>query len=104
MIYSTANNRLISANFALRSAAVELLTIKIDCLTGYSLSLVSGADADLTIEAKNSGVAAAVYTNIGTTPIDLSVWNGTRQTFIVRLTPQTAAAASRKIVSFRVGR
>ncbi len=102
MIYSTADNRLFSANFALALGVPDFLTIKVDCLTGYSLSLAEGADADLTVEAKQE--SAAAYTSIGTTPIDLSEWNGTRQSFIIRLTAQTAAAEERKLLSFRVGR
>lgn len=102
MIYTTDDNRLFSANFALVSGVVDFLTIKIDCVTGYSLSVAEGAGVDWIIEAKQS--AAVAYTNIGTTPIDLGAWNGTRQTFIIRLTAQTTAAAERKLISFRVGR
>lgn len=102
MIFDTINNRLISANFALVSAAVETLSIRIDCVTGYSLSLASGADADLIIEAKQS--AALTYTNIELTPIDLGTWNGTRQTFIIRITAPTVTGISRKNLNFKVSR
>ncbi len=102
MIYSTEDNRLFSSNFALEMGKVDFLTIKIDCESGYTFSLSEGADADLAVEAKQEG--AMEYTNIGIMPIDLSQWDGTRQTFVVRLTTQEVVLTERKKISFRVGR
>lgn len=70
---------------------------EIDCFDGQTLSCDSVAN--LTIEAKHD--LSGAYTNIETTPIDLSSFAGNRETFQLRFTPSSTNGAF--AFRFRVG-
>lgn len=82
MIYDLDNNPIFSAALSVPSADSIVLQIRIDCMTGYEF--YADTVANLAAEGQKEGDVS--WTNIETTPIDLSPWNGTRQTFNVRLT------------------
>lgn len=82
----------LAANLTASGSAV-VQNVKIDCFDGHELSCDSVAN--LTVEAKHSGDVG--YTNIETTPIDLSSYDGTQQTFNLRFTPTSTTG----VFSFR---
>lgn len=65
------------------SGAAVVKEVEIRCWDGYQLS--ADVVANFAIEAKHN--LSGAYTNIETTPIDLSSWAGTDQTFQLRFTP-----------------
>jgi hypothetical protein len=99
MIYDTDGNRILSTALDVRSGEDEIITLKIDCLTGWQLS--GEAVADVAVEARHQGDA---YVNIETTPISLTPWNGTLQTFEIRLTAGTITTALTRSFTLSVGR
>lgn len=75
------------------SGSAVVVNVQIDCHDGYELSCDSVSN--LTVEAKHSGDVG--YTNIETTPIDLSSYAGSRETFNLRFTPSSTTG----VYSFR---
>lgn len=98
MIYDLDNNPISSHTFSIPSGDDPILEIRIDCVDGYSL--FSDAVGNIAVEARKSGDVG--WTNIETTPIDLSADNGTRHTFEVRLTAAVVTAITRRSFSLRV--
>ena len=99
LIFDTSDNPITSFSISLESAEVKTFTIKIDCKTSNFLS--SEVVGDLTVEAKlhtDSG-----WTNIETTPLDLSAYNATRPSFDVRLTAGTVSSPVKRIFNLTVG-
>ena len=84
---------------ALESTANRVFTVTIDCHSGHELS--GEAVADATIEAKHS--AAGGYTNIESSPIDLSTWAGTQQEFQIKMTAGTITSHLVRSFRLRVG-
>lgn len=70
-----------SFTYSIDSSGVITFTSDIECKTGYYL--LSTTVASLTIEARKGGVGS--WTNIETTPIDLSADNGTIQSYQFRV-------------------
>jgi hypothetical protein len=99
-IRDTNSDVLLSANFAMRSGEVSTATIQIDCLDGYSL--FGSAVADIAVEARHG--TSGAWTNIETTPIDLSAYDGQLETFQVRFTAGTITARTARTVPLTVRR
>lgn len=100
MIFDTADNPISSFSMSIESAAVQTLTLRIECRTSYFLSCETVAD--LAVEGRKAG--DVTWINLETTPIDLSAYNGTRQNFEIRLTAASVAAIQRRDFSIRVSR
>lgn len=75
------------------SGEVLTFTIPIICTTGYTLRVLQGSVTNVAIEARH-GVAGA-FTNIETTELDLSPWDGSTENFQVRITVGTISAVTR---------
>ena len=73
--------------------------IEIDCHDGHEFSLETGAVAGCVVEFKHD--LEVSWTNIETTPYDLSPFDGSRETFQIRFDP--SAAANPQALKFRVG-
>ena len=99
LIYDTADNPISSFAMSMDSNEVKTFTVKIDCKTSNYLR--GSSVADLTVEAKRS--ADASWINIETTPINLTPYAATRQSFDVRLTASTVATAIRRTFNLTVG-
>jgi hypothetical protein len=99
-IYDLDDEVIYSSAFALRSGETATATIQIDCVTGWRLS--GEVVAGVTIEARHG--SAGGWTDIETTPIDLSTWNGSRETFEIRFTAGTITSFSRKSFTLTVSR
>jgi hypothetical protein len=100
MIYNSDGNQMLSSNLAMFSTEVKTDTITIDCKTGYFLS--SSTVDNILVEAKKVGGGS--WTNIETTPIDLSADNGTQQDYEIRLTAGTITTMITEAVIIRVAR
>ena len=94
MIFDTDGLPAFSTTVGLGPNDQKTATIDIECKTGFSLkgTAVSG----VTVEAKQED--AVSWTNIETTPIDLTTWAGTTERFLVRFT--TASVTSFDRVTF----
>jgi len=91
MIYDLSDNPITSFRFALVSAGVATLSVKIDCKTDYRLTC--DVTANITVEGRKSGDVS--WVNLESSFIDLSPYNGTRQTFEIRLTGASVLARTR---------
>jgi len=98
MIYDLDDNPINSFALSIPSGDDPVLQIKIDCVTGYEF--FSDAVSLLAVEARHQGDVS--WTNIETTPIDLTSLNGLREIFEVRLTADVVAAIQRRAFSLRV--
>jgi hypothetical protein len=88
MIYdTTAEND--TVNLALESLASVIHTVQIDCFSGQSLYM-SATVPDLTVEARHGTVGA--WTDLETTAIDLTPYDGSRETFQIQITAPAAAS------------
>ena len=74
-------------------------TIELDCTDGHTFSLESGAVTGCVVEFRHEDDVS--WTNIETTPYDLSAFAGTRETFEIRYDPSAATAP--QALKFRVG-
>lgn len=72
---------------------VLLFTIPVECTDGYTMRVLQGSVADVSIEARHG--ASGAYTNIETTELDLSPWDGTTQNFQIRITAGTVTEHTR---------
>lgn len=84
---------------SLTSTLAKTFTIEIDCFDGQFLS--GEAVADAAIEARHG--TGGAYTNIETTPIDLSAYAGSLETFQVRMTAGTITSHLTRAFRLRVG-
>lgn len=84
---------------ALTSGANRVYTTTIDCYPGHQLS--GEVVADVTVEARHGTIGA--WTDIETTPIDLSPYSGTAQTFQFRITAGTITTHLIRTFRLRVG-
>jgi len=78
----------------IKSGSAVTIERTVRCYDGYELSCETVGD--LLVEAKHD--AAGAYTAIEVTPIDVSTWAGTDQTFQFRFTPGVTAC----VRSFRI--
>lgn len=85
-----------SYSLTVGSASAITITRDIECFDGYELT--SDTVSDLTVEARISGA----WTNIETGAIDLSPYDGTTQTFEIRLTAAVTAVNLHKDFSLWV--
>lgn len=79
---------------SIQAGATQTCLIRIDCLTGKTL--MASVVSDLAVTARLYGSADA-FTDLESTGLDLSPYNGTRQTFEVRI---VAASVSRRTKNF----
>lgn len=101
MILDLDNHNLDTIAVALNSTAQRTFTFQIDCFTGhFAYNGVIDADGiyrqadpipDAVIEFRVGTIEA--YTDIETTPYDLSAFNGERKTCQLRITAGTITAA-----------
>lgn len=82
MIRDADGNPVSSFSTSMTVSTSQTYTVLVDCETDYELS--SDVVAGLTVEAKRT--ADASWTDIESTPIDLTPWAGTQQEFLVRVT------------------
>lgn len=100
MIVDTNNNSIDTLNIALNSGVNKVYTFQIDCFTGHfayngfkdsdGIYQTAPAIPDVTIELRHGTTGA--YSDIENTPFDLSAWNGSRETFQLRITAGTITA------------
>lgn len=95
MIFDLNNNRIFSGGIALESEEAKILSVRLDCRTGYVLS----AESPMTVEARLAGDTP--WVDIKTSPISLTTWNGTRQTFEIRVTAGSTTTRERHEVRIR---
>lgn len=100
MIYDLNDNPISSYTMSVYSGAAPVLQLRADCKAGYSLSC--DTVADLAVEARKLGDTP--WINIETTPIDLAAYDGTRQTFEIRLTAAVVTAIKARNFRIRVAR
>lgn len=100
MIFDTNDVPLRSARAAVRSGEVRTMTIRLECHTGRQLEMAE-AVANVAIEAR--AVGSVSWTNLETTPISLTPYNGTFQDFEIRLTGGAVSARQRELASLRIG-
>lgn len=91
MIFDTDGLPVYSAAVALGTGEQSTATVDVECRTGYSLR--GTAVTGVTVEAKQED--AVSWTNIETTPIDLTPWAGTTERFLVRFTAGTVTSFDR---------
>lgn len=91
MIFDTEGLPVFSAAVGLGPNGQKTTTVDVECKTGYSLkgTAVSG----VTVEAKQED--AVSWTNIETTPIDLTPWVGTTERFLIRFTAGAVSSFDR---------
>lgn len=99
MIHDMNGVRILEARFEVASDDAETGSVLIECHAGMFLSgeTVEG----LTVEARAAGEPS--WTDIETTPIDLSTWDGTMQEFEVRVTAPAVTSDVVELFALRVG-
>lgn len=86
-MYDLNDNPISTGQISVSGFGFGAFSVKADCRTGYVLR----AEGDsLTITARRLGDTP--WTNIITGSIDLSAWNGTRETFEVRVSGSMVSA------------
>lgn len=98
MIYDLDNNPLSSFSMSIASGDDAVLQLQLDCLSGYEFFSLSVSN--IAVEARKQGDVS--WTNIETTPIDLSPYNGLREIFEVRLTADVVSAINRRSFALKV--
>lgn len=83
MFYDLNNNPLVSSQIDLAPGEQTLFYLRVDCVTGKHLRVEFQDMAQSLIEAQITGVD---WTDLSGAGIALDTWNGTRQTFAVRIT------------------
>ena len=99
-IYDTDGHVIYSVPVSLFPGQQKAATIQIDCVDGYSL--YGAAVADVAVEARHG--TSGSWTNIETTPIDLTPWDGSRETFQVRFTNESSTAQDSRSMALTVRR
>lgn len=100
MIYDTGGLVIYSAAYSVASADSEIQTIQIDCEDGYELR--GEPVATLALEARHG--TSGPWISIENDSIDLSPWDGSRETFQIRLTAQTVFELTRRVFRLTVKR
>jgi hypothetical protein len=99
MIYNSSAVPINNVALSLESGQNRIYTILIDCYSGHTLS--AEIVGDVVIEARQG--TAGAWTDIETTPISLTSYNGTRETFQFRVTSGTNTSHLVRSWRFRVG-
>lgn len=74
-----------------------VFTIPVECSDDLFLRVDPSPVADLTVEAyRVVGSGPETYTDLETTPIDLSPWDGTTQEFQIRITAGSVSSVTRR--------
>lgn len=95
-MYDLNESPLANGSVSVFSGGQTALSLRADCRAGYFLRVKTSAGG-VTVEGRHSG--DTVWTNLETGEIDLSEWNGTRQTFEIRLSgAEVSARALRTLV------
>lgn len=79
-------------SLSLDAGGNSVFSLRIECRTSYFLKAT--VVADLAVEARPLG--SATWIDIETTPIDLSAYNGTLQTFEFRLSADNVASITER--------
>lgn len=93
MILDTNDNPITKFAYAQQKATAKTLQIKVDCKTGYRL--FCDPTANLTVEGKLSSDVS--YTNLESSFIDLSPYNGIRKTFDIRITTDNVSRVKMRV-------
>lgn len=97
-MYDLEDNPLANGSVSVESGATVELSVKIDCRTNYALRLKN--TSTLIVEGKHLG--APTWTNLGTSEIDLSDWNGSRETFNIRISGADVETRTLRILILEV--
>ena len=104
-MYDLDDNPLANGSLSVESAGSAVIKIKIDCRAGYILR-VAAPSAHLTIEGRFTknlpNQAGSDWTDLEQGAIDLSSWNGSRETFEIRLTGESVEARTLETVVLSV--
>lgn len=98
MIYDLDDNPLSSFTMSIESGSAPVLQLKLDCKTDYEF--FADVVSAIAVDARKQGDLA--WTNIETTPIDLSPYSGLREIFEVRLTADIVTAINRRSFALKV--
>ena len=98
-MYDLDDNPLANGSVSVESGGISNLQIKIDCRSGYILRVKNPVEI-VAVNAKHN--TDSVYTDLETGSIDLSLWNGSREIFDIRLTGDTVSARTLKTVVLSV--
>lgn len=85
MFRDTNDLEMLGASLSFRSGDVVTCDFEVDCLDGYSL--FGEALADVAVELKHVGDVS--WTDIETTPYDVSAYDGSTENFQLRVTVGT---------------
>jgi hypothetical protein len=99
MIYDLDDNPLSSGELTVESGEVKTLTVNIDCEPSQFLR--AETVSDLTVEGKQQGESS--YTNLETGGLDLTTWQGARDTFFIRLTAGAVTEITEHAFALKVG-
>lgn len=83
MIYDHDDQPLVSVNAGIKSEEAIQFKIEIDCKAGYFMRATPVAD--LLVQARHHGTGGA-FTDIESTPFDLTPWDGSQEEFDIRIT------------------
>lgn len=90
-----------SLSMAFESGTDTQFSIKVDCRAGYYLS-ASDVPAELTVFARFQG--DTVWTNIGSSPLNLTPYDAQRKTIEVKFTAGSVSAVARRQLKLSVSR
>jgi hypothetical protein len=86
-MYDLNDNPISSGQITCTGNDFTVLSVKADCRSGYVLRAEA---ADLNVEARRAG--AADWTDLIADALPLDPWNGSRETFEVRVSGEIVAA------------
>lgn len=96
----TTDTNISSYQISIPSNTSVILTRNIRCESGYQLT--SETVSDLTVEARHG--SSGSWTNLESSALDLSTWNGSTESFQIRLTAATVASRTLKNFNLIIAR
>lgn len=72
---------------------VQTFTIPVVCTDGYTMRVLQGSVANVTIQARHG--SSGGFTDIETSELDLSPWDGTTENFEIKITSGTVSVPTR---------
>jgi hypothetical protein len=99
MIYDLNDNPLSSGELTVESGEVKTLTVKIDCEPNQFLR--AETVFDLAVEGKQQSESS--YTDLEAAGLNLTTWQGARETFLIRLTAGTVTEITEHAFALKVG-
>lgn len=90
-MYDLNDNPIAAGQIAVTGFGYGAFSVRVDCRTGFVLRAGGG---DMLVEARrlDVGDGDVEWTNLITGAIDLGAWNGSRETFEVRISGTPVAA------------